>query len=503
MRTASDASVAMSATSAPPVHTPVEGFDVFALLTPNLYDDAAPDHPTVEAFRRACREVYGTDRSADLKRLALLLHPDKGGTTQAFAYWQPALVAARHLFDEAVTSLDPTPGAPFDASEISRAKRARTAVQRLERVDFAGVPLAPRLGPPRAQRLDLGYRLDMLEEPEPEPAPAPNNEVSSDDGVEVEPPPPPQPKAKRKPKPKTKRARPPAAAPDPDPPIGVVAAPASEASLELVAEPPDPSTTTASGEKRQRIDSANPRWERNKKPKEETRVDPNLCAVPTEGVEWTQGMLKNLSYSFFEWCDSPQGAGYRNLTWRSNIMPVFNRALFNDKPYEDQIKGRKEYYFYGNLSMLPDRGEHNRWSASGGRQGPQWFSTFWQWVEKHEPHRLPVIRTQEGYVRLTYKVLQEGVDGRHDGRKFTMMLKAFYEYAEVRALGRLRAQGCANPWAALAGDRDFAEHLMSMQGPKPRKASTQAKTSLEAQGSKKKRKRKAAAADAACEQRAA
>jgi len=496
MCTTSDASVAMSATSASPVHAPVEGLDVFALLTPNLYDDAAPDHPTIEAFRRACREVYGADRSADLKRLALLLHPDKGGTAQAFAYWQPALVAARHLFDEAVTNLDPTPGAPFDASELSRAKRARTAVQRLERADFAGVPPFPRLGRPRAQRLDLGYRLDMLEEPEPAPAsapapaPAPNNEVSSDDGVEVQPLP--KPKPKRKPKRKPKEA--PAAAPDP--PLELVAALVPE-------EPPDPSATTASGEKRQRSDSANPRWERNKKPKAETRVDPNLCAVPTEGVEWTQGMLKNLSYSFFEWCDSPQGAGYRNLTWRSNIMPVFNRALYNDKPYEDQIKGRKEYYFYGNLSMLPDKGDHNRWSASGGRQGPQWFSTFWQWVEKHEPHRLPVIRTQEGYVRLTYKVLQEGVDGRHDGRKFTMMLKAFYEYAEARALGRLRAQGHANPWAALAGDRDFAEHLMSMQGPKPRKASTQAKTSLEAQGSKKKRKRKAVAADAECEQRAA
>ena len=481
MCTASDASVAMPATSAQSTRTPAEDLDVFALLTPNLYDDAAPDHPTVEAFRRACREVYGADRSADLKRLALLLHPDKGGTVEAFAYWQPALVAARHLLDEAVTNLDPCPGAPFDAPEISRAKRARTAVQRLERVDFAGVPLFPRLGLPRAQRLDLGYRLSMLGEPQPEPEPepapapapgpppAPNNEVSSDDGVEVEPPSPPPPKAapKRKHKSKTKTK-----------------------------EPPDPSATTASGKKRQRTDSANPRWERNKKPREETRVDPNLCAVPTEGVEWTQGMLKNLSYSFFEWCDSPQGAGYRNLTWRSNIMPVFNRALFNDKPYEDQVRGRKEYYFYGNLSMLPDKGEHNRWSASGGRQGPQWFSTFWQWVEKHEPHRLPVIRTQEGYVRLTYKVLQEGVDGRHDGRKFTMMLKAFYEYAEVRALGRLRAQGHANPWAALAGDRDFAEHLTSMQGSKPRKAATQAKTSLEAQGSKKKRKRKGADADA-------
>jgi hypothetical protein len=270
---------------------------------------------------------------------------------------------------------------------------------------------------------------------------------------------------------------------------GVETEPACASQTLAPAAAADSSTTTLTGKQRRRADSANPRWERNKKPKKGTPVDKALGALPTEGVQWTEGMLKNLEFSFFEWCDNPSGAGYVNLTWRSNIVPVFKRAVYNINPYEDQLREKKEYYFYGNLSMLPDRGDDSRWCSSTGRPGAQWFSTFWQWLEKYEPHRLPVIRTKEGYTRLTYKVLQEGVDGRHDGRKFTMMLKAFYEYAEVRALGRLRAQGHVNPWAALAGDHTFAAHLSSMQGAKARQASAKAKTSLAAAGSGKKKKR--------------
>ena len=487
---------------------PPRNIDVYRLLVPSSYDVDGVLSPSIDAFKEACVEVYGTADPKLLKRAVLRLHPDKNGDNQLFTHWSDAVNAARDLLSVGITNLSTEPAA-FEEAEIARARVAQRAVGVLMYADFAETPPFPRLEYERKQMLHLGlsktpdcgdHNADIygaavaarMEQSDEAPHVEYVEHEINDGPTELAPSPldelptyydptPSDEEAAAQGKRERERERASACECECE----------CECEIEQAAEAaPAPAPAR---KKRKRADSQRDdgievergRWWRGHKPRTMSSVEgsnPNL-KFPQMGQPWTSSHLRGLYYSFLAWCQRNRKVKNAGLisehSLKSNVLPVFYRAIYNPTPYPDQLLDGYEYYFYGNLGMLPDVCRHfgHKKYRTKGINDAGWFHEFWRDLEDNHKHLQPMIRTQEGYTRLSYDLVFNGIDGRHEARKFSIFMRTFYHYAE-QWLGPMRMESPALGWQHLVSHQPFLEHLKEYHNVEQRAAAVKATAAI-------------------------